>query len=118
MGGCSARKIAPPRRLELTMDEKNIAVAEAEDIMNNEVTEEQAADTIEEVLEANASDTPKPVDPELAEIERKHKKKKKIAAFFDKITTGIFIFLMASPILILGYIFLWFYLLVVQGQGI
>ena len=27
---------------------------------------------------------------------------------WDKCTTGILIFLMASPILILGYIFLWF----------
>ena len=35
-------------------------------------------------------------------------KKKKVAAVFDKITTGILIFLMASPILILAYIFIWF----------
>ena len=35
-------------------------------------------------------------------------KKKKWAAFFDKITTGILILLMASPIAILAYIFLWF----------
>ncbi|MBR2965519.1 MAG: hypothetical protein IKC34_03090 [Clostridia bacterium] len=35
-------------------------------------------------------------------------KKKKVAAFWDKVTTGILIFLMASPFLILGYIFYWF----------
>ena len=35
-------------------------------------------------------------------------KKKKIAAVVDKITTGILIALMASPIAILGYIFYWF----------
>ena len=35
-------------------------------------------------------------------------KKKKVAAVWDKITTGILIFLMASPFLILGYIFYWF----------
>jgi hypothetical protein len=35
-------------------------------------------------------------------------KKKKIAAVWDKITTGILIALMASPFLILGYIFHWF----------
>ncbi len=35
-------------------------------------------------------------------------KKKKVAAVVDKITTGILIALMASPILILGYIFIWF----------
>lgn len=29
---------------------------------------------------------------------------------WDKITTGILILLMASPVLILGYIFLWFLL--------
>jgi hypothetical protein len=35
-------------------------------------------------------------------------KKRKRHAVIDKITTGILIFLMASPILILGYIFAWF----------
>ena len=35
-------------------------------------------------------------------------KKKKRAAVWDKITTGILLFLMASPILIFGYIFYWF----------
>ena len=35
-------------------------------------------------------------------------KKKKIAAVVDKITTGILIALMASPIAILVYIFSWF----------
>ena len=35
-------------------------------------------------------------------------KKKKIQAIWDKITTGLFIALLASPIAILLYIFLWF----------
>ena len=35
-------------------------------------------------------------------------KKKKWAAVWDKITTGILILLMASPVAILAYIFLWF----------
>ena len=35
-------------------------------------------------------------------------KKKKRQMIWDKITTGILIFLMVSPILILGYIFAWF----------
>ena len=35
-------------------------------------------------------------------------KKAKRARIWDKITTGILIFLMCSPVLILGYIFLWF----------
>ena len=35
-------------------------------------------------------------------------KKKKWAAVWDKITTGILILLMASPVAILAYILLWF----------
>ena len=35
-------------------------------------------------------------------------KRKKIAAVVDKITTGILILLMISPVAILGYIFYWF----------
>lgn len=35
-------------------------------------------------------------------------KKKKRAAVIDKITTGLLILLMASPLAILLYIFLWF----------
>ena len=41
-------------------------------------------------------------------IELKHQQKKKRQAIFDKFTTGLLIFLMSSPILILGYIFIWF----------
>ena len=47
------------------------------------------------------SDIRIPTDEELA-------KKKKRQRIWDKITTGILILLMASPILILGYIFMWF----------
>ena len=35
-------------------------------------------------------------------------KKKKRNEIIDKITTGLLIFLMASPFLILAYIFIWF----------
>ena len=42
-----------------------------------------------------------PSDEELA-------KRKKIEAFWDKVTTGLLIFLMASPFLIIGYIFYFF----------
>ena len=35
-------------------------------------------------------------------------KKKKIRETWDKITTGLFIALLASPFIILLYIFLWF----------
>ena len=50
------------------------------------------------------------VDVPLTEEEILKAKRKKRAAIWDKITTGILIFLMASPVLILGYIFLWFLL--------
>ena len=43
-------------------------------------------------------------DYEIALKERKAK----IARIWDKVTTGILILLMASPVLILSYIFLWF----------
>ena len=52
-----------------------------------------------EAVEA-ASNTPS----ELVE----NTKKKKWLAIWDKITTGLLIALMASPVLILLYIFLWF----------
>lgn len=35
-------------------------------------------------------------------------KKKKIREIWDKVTTGLFIALLASPLAILLYIFLWF----------
>ena len=35
-------------------------------------------------------------------------KKKKWQRIWDKVTTGILIFLMTSPLLILAYIFIWF----------
>ena len=45
----------------------------------------------------------------LREAEAAEKAKKaKIAAIWDKITTGLLILLMASPVLVLLYIFLWF----------
>lgn len=37
-------------------------------------------------------------------------KKKKAKETWDKVTTGLFIALLASPVAILLYIFLWFYL--------
>ena len=40
--------------------------------------------------------------------EEQMNKKRKWRAFWDKITTGLLILLMASPVAILGYIFWWF----------
>ena len=56
-------------------------------------------------MEADMSDTTKSVA--LTEEEVTKAKKAKRAAIWDKITTGILILLMMSPLLILGYIFLW-----------
>lgn len=35
-------------------------------------------------------------------------KKRRVREIWDKVTTGLFIVLLASPIIILFYIFLWF----------
>lgn len=51
-----------------------------------------------------------PAKPELDEAEKKRLRKKKWLNIWDHITTGLLILLMASPILILTYIFLWFIL--------
>ncbi|MBQ7333663.1 MAG: hypothetical protein IJW38_04870 [Clostridia bacterium] len=40
--------------------------------------------------------------------EEEQAKKKKRHAFWDKITTGLLILLMAAPFAILAYIFAWF----------
>jgi hypothetical protein len=45
------------------------------------------------------------IDQEFAEEQAK---KKRIKEIWDKITTGLFIFILSSPVLILLYIFLWF----------
>ena len=45
------------------------------------------------------------IDQALAEEQAK---KRKIREIWDKVTTGLFIALLASPFLILLYIFLWF----------
>lgn len=45
------------------------------------------------------------IDREFAEEQAK---KKKIREIWDKVTTGLFIALLASPFAILLYIFLWF----------
>ena len=45
------------------------------------------------------------IDQEFADEQAK---KKRVKEIWDKVTTGLFIALLASPILILLYIFLWF----------
>ncbi len=61
-----------------------------ENMQNNAIEEKTEAQLLREAEEAERA------------------KKAKIAAIWDKFTTGLLVFLMASPILVLLYIFLWF----------
>ena len=45
------------------------------------------------------------IDQEFAEEQAR---KKRVKEIWDKVTTGLFIALLASPVVILLYIFLWF----------
>ena len=89
------------------------------EVMTEEVTEVVENDEVEtavteEATEATAEteELAPPVMEEGESLAAKYEtldaKNKKWRAFWDKVTTGILIFLMASPFLILGYIFLWF----------
>ena len=75
--------------------------------------EELAVALSEEALEASADNAEHTMvgyidkDGGLSGLTDKQRRQKEI---FDKITTGILIFLMASPILIVTYILLWFFL--------
>ncbi len=74
--------------------------------MSSELKENTAAPDLEEVTaEAPAADTQ---DFELRVSDAERAKRKRRKEIWDKITTGILIFLMSSPILILAYIFIWF----------
>lgn len=66
--------------------------------MNSEIKEVNAAENA-------AVDTR---DFELRISDEERARKKKLAEIWDKFTTGLLIFLMSSPILILAYIFIWF----------
>ena len=74
--------------------------------MSSELNEVTAAEAVDEKVEESvAVDTR---DFELRVSDEERARKKKIAEVWDKITTGLLIFLMSSPILILAYIFIWF----------
>lgn len=67
-----------------------------------EAVEEKAEETVEAPAAVDTRDYETRIsDEELA-------RKKRIKEIWDKVTTGILIFLMASPLLILAYIFIWF----------
>ena len=78
--------------------------------MNAEATEEKV-EAKKEIVKENAEKKHVIVgtgDYETQISDEELAKKKRRKEIWDKITTGILIFLMASPLLILAYIFIWF----------
>lgn len=74
--------------------------------MSSELKETTTAPDLEEITaEAPVADTR---DFELRVSAEERAKKKKMKEIWDKVTTGLLLVLMASPILILAYIFIWF----------
>ena len=70
--------------------------------MSSEIKEINAEATEEKHVIVGTGD----YETRISDEELANKKRRK--EIWDKITTGILIFLMASPILILAYIFIWF----------
>ncbi len=79
------------------MDEKKLDTLEETVDIDNSI-EEVAPEAVEKTAEQIAEE----------EWREEYDKKKKAQAIWDKITTGLLIFLMISPFLILGWIFYWF----------
>ena len=88
-----------------------------ENINNNEAINEQVVENAEttEAVEAD-NNTPKKSEKPTAQAygtlehltEEQIAKRKKFAAIWDKITTGLLIALMVSPVAIIGWIFFYF----------
>ena len=86
---------------------EGIEVVETTEVENIEC---ECRETTPEV-EAQPEELPPPTmegESLAAKYEELDARNKKWKNFWDKVTTGILIFLMASPFLILGYIFMWF----------
>ena len=66
----------------------------------------------EEVMEVALADTPEAssITDEYAEMSGLTEQQRRKREIFDKITTGILIALLCSPVAIILYIFLWFIL--------
>lgn len=58
-----------------------------------------------EKVEAEVVDTR---DFELRVTDEERARKKRMQEIWDKVTTGLLIFLMCTPVLVLAYIFIWF----------
>ena len=79
--------------------------------MSSELKEMNNAEAVEEKVEAAEVTEDAPVDTrdfELRVSDEERARKKKMQEIWDKITTGILIFLMCTPVLVLAYIFIWF----------
>ena len=92
------------------MEEKNINTSE--EIKAEELIEAVEDTVAEAEIEAAEASPEQPLDSDYTEFEISgltpaQRRRREI---YDKITTGILILLMASPLLILLYIFLWFVL--------
>ena len=77
--------------------------------MNAEATEEKVEATeeiVEETEEKHVIVGTGDYETQISDEELAKKKRRK--EIWDKVTTGILIFLMASPFMILTYIFIWF----------
>ena len=85
--------VEAPAEETATAEATEIADDFSEDVMEVALSVDENGNLIEKQEE------------ELSGLTEKQKRRKMI---FDKITTGILIFLLASPVLILLYIFLWF----------
>ena len=86
-----------------TMEEK-IVSAEAEEIVEACEAALDAADSVE-ATEKTADEDSAYTEFEISGLTPAQRKRREI---FDKFTTGLLILLMASPFMILAYIFLWF----------
>lgn len=83
-------------------DIKNQNNEATEGIQSGEIMEVALADSAEENTESVGMEY---TEAEMSGLTEQQRKKKEI---FDKITTGILIALLCSPIAIVLYIFLWF----------
>lgn len=82
----------------------------------------ESNEVVEEATVAKATDTQKAGKPTVGTYgkgefltDEQLAKKKKLAAIWDKITTGLLIALMASPVAIIGWIFFYFIMITFKG---
>ena len=86
------------------MEELKNEIAVEENI-DTEANENAAVTDVQESKNDDSALTSNYTEYELSGLTEQQRRRKEI---FDKLTTGLLIFLMASPLLIILYIFLWF----------